>query len=87
MSFFEMFMLICFGTAWPISIFKTIKSKSTKGKSLFFLVIVFIGYLSGIIHKILYNFDFVIVFYFLNATMVLIDIFLYLYTSKRYNQS
>ena len=82
MSFFEMFMIICFGLAWPLSIIKTIKSKSTKGKSLFFLLIVFLGYLSGITHKILYSFDFVIIFYILNAVMVLIDIILYLYCSR-----
>ena len=77
MSLFEMFMLICFGLAWPFSILKTIKNKSVEGKSLFFLIVVLLGYLSGITHKILYHYDFVIFFYILNAIMVFIDIILY----------
>ena len=77
MSVFELIMIVAFGSAWPLSIYKSIKSKTTKGKSLFFLIIVFLGYLSGILHKILFNMDFVIIFYILNLLMVFIDIMLY----------
>ena len=77
MSVFEMLMLISFGSAWPFSIIKSIKSKSTQGKSIVFLWIVFIGYLCGIAHKILYSMDFVIAFYILNTAMVGIDICLF----------
>ena len=44
-------MLICFGAAWPFSIYKSLKSKSTAGKSLIFLIVVEVGYIAGIIHK------------------------------------
>ena len=60
MSVFEIGMLICFGFAWPISIMKSIKTKSIEGKSLMFMYVIMIGYLFGMTHKIIYNFDFVL---------------------------
>ena len=45
-------MLVCFGMAWPVSILKSWRSRTNKGKSRFFLLIVFVGYLSGLIHKL-----------------------------------
>lgn len=77
MSLFEVGMLICFGMAWPTSILKSIRSRTTKGKSLFFLFIVLIGYAFGILHKILYNWDIAIFFYILNFVMVSVDIAIY----------
>lgn len=77
MSIFETIMLLCFGSAWPFSIYKTYTSKRNDGKSVIFLYAVVIGYLCGIIHKVLYNFDIVIYLYALNGAMVMIDIFLY----------
>lgn len=82
MSIFEMFMLICFGSAWPVSIYKSIKSRTNKGKSLMFLVIIFVGYISGTIHKIVYNLDWVIILYILNGVMVGIDLALYYRNSR-----
>jgi hypothetical protein len=73
MSIFEVTMLICFGSAWPASIYKSISSKTAKGKSIAFLVIVFIGYIAGILHKLFYNLDWVVTLYALNGLMVLID--------------
>ncbi len=82
MSIFEIGMLVCFGFAWPVNIYKSLKSKSIDGKSVIFLYVVFIGYLFGILHKIINNLDFVIVLYVINATMVFIDGVLY-YRNKR----
>lgn len=82
MSIFEVIMLICFGAAWPFSIYKSIKSKSVDGKSPMFLMIVLLGYLSGIMHKILYNYDIVIYLYIINFLMVSIDLYLYFRNSK-----
>jgi hypothetical protein len=78
MSVFEIIMLVCFGVAWPFSIHKSIVSKSVKGKSIIFLLIIWFGYVAGILHKILYHPDFVIVFYAINFTMVSVDVLLYL---------
>lgn len=71
---FEIIMLICFGAAWPFSIYKSYKSKSTRGKSAFFLIIILIGYLSGILYKVYYNFDYVVYLYALNFIMVATDL-------------
>jgi hypothetical protein len=77
MSIFEAFMMICFGAAWPFSIYKSYKSRTNKGKSLSFLIVVIIGYVCGITHKIFYNYDNVIFLYLLNFTMVITDSCLY----------
>ncbi|HBR02104.1 hypothetical protein [Syntrophomonas wolfei] len=78
MSIFEIIMLICFGAAWPFSIYKSYSSRSIEGKSFLFLVVVMIGYGSGILHKIFYNYDNVIYLYILNLVMVGIDLLLYI---------
>lgn len=77
MSPFEIVMLISFGAAWPFSLYRSYKSKSTGGKSEIFLWIVLIGYISGIFHKLFFALDAVIFLYFLNASMVLADIILF----------
>lgn len=77
MSIFEAIMMICFGFAWPFSIYKSYTSRSNKGKSLWFLLIVIVGYTSGIIHKLLYNFDYVIILYIFNLTLILLDTAIY----------
>ena len=83
LSIFEMLMLLCFGAAWPLNIYKSLKSKSTKGKSLPFLFVINFGYLCGIIHKFVYSFDQVIFLYILNFAMVSFDIFLYFRYRRR----
>lgn len=77
-SFFETGMLLCFGIAWPVNIYKSVKSKSTGGKSLMFQIVILIGYASGIIHKILYSHDIVLALYILNTIMVSVDTVLFL---------
>lgn len=77
MSIFEAIMLICFGAAWPFSIYKSWKSRACAGKSIIFLYIVLIGYIAGIIHKLLHSQDWIIALYSLNGLMVLMDIVLY----------
>jgi hypothetical protein len=76
-SIFEALMMICFGAAWPFSIYKSYKSRTNKGKSLGFLVVIIIGYICGIIHKIFYSYDNVIFLYILNFSMILTDSCLY----------
>jgi len=78
MSIFEIVMLVCFGVAWPFSIHRSIISKSNEGKSLVFLAIIWFGYLAGILHKILYTSDFVILLYFANFCLVAVDIVLFI---------
>lgn len=82
-SIFEFGMLLCFGVCWPISVYKSIKTKCVKGKSLLFMVIVWLGYVSGLAHKLLYSRDLVIALYISNLVLVLVDILLYLKYSRR----
>lgn len=84
MSIFEALMLICFGASWPFALWKTYKTKSVKGKSKRFLVLILIGYLCGIIHKILYNTDIVIWLYFINFAMIFTDLILTVLYQKRF---
>ncbi len=77
MSVFEVLMLLCFGAAWPFSIYKSYKSKTNNGKSIIFLFVVMIGYLSGILHKMFYSYDPVIYLYALNFIMVGTDTILW----------
>ncbi len=83
LSIFEAIMLLCFGLAWPFSIIRSVKSRSTKGKSLFFLIIIETGYISGTIHKLIYSTDLVMVLYILNGLMVLTDIVLYFINRRK----
>ena len=76
-------MLVCFGVAWPFSIRKSLVTGQNTGKSLRFLIIVFVGYIAGIIHKLLYSRDFVTIFYVINASMVLVDIFIFMKNARR----
>jgi hypothetical protein len=76
-SVYELIMLICFGISWPFAALKSYKSRSTKGKSLLFLIAIWIGYVSGILHKVLYSQDLVIIVYIFNLTVVSIDLLLY----------
>lgn len=82
MSIFEAIMLICFGAAWPVSIVKSYKSRSTGGKSLAFSLIIIVGYISGIVNKIVNKPDFVTWLYVLNLVMVSIDAALWLRNRK-----
>ena len=77
MSVFEAMMLICFGVSWPISIAKSVRTKIVSGKSPLFMGIVCVGYLSGLMHKVLYCFDWVTALYAANLIMVAMDLSLY----------
>lgn len=83
---FEVFMVVSFGLSWPMSILKSIKAKTAKGKSLFFLCMILFGYACGISSKLLKgNINYVIVFYVLNFIMVAIDLGLY-FTNRKLDQ-
>lgn len=79
-EFLEIGMIVLFGISWPMDIIKSIKTKTTEGKSILFLIIVFIGYISGVVSKLISpSFKwYTMFFYILNMTMVGIDISLYI---------
>ena len=76
-------MLICFGLSWPVSIFKSLRMKYVRGKSLPFMCLIFVGYLFGLSAKYLRaaamgtSPELVTVLYGLNACFVGTEIFLY----------
>ena len=74
----ESAMLVAFGLAWPVNIFKTLRNKSTVGKSLAFLLIVLVGYVFGLSARLIRgNLNYVVVFYTVNLLLVLADTLLY----------
>lgn len=82
MSIFEAGMLLCFGFAWPLSIYKSYTSHSTNGKSIWFTLVLLLGYVFGIINKILYSPNIVLYLYILNFIMVSIDALLWIRNRK-----
>ncbi len=86
MSIFEVIMLVCFGAAWPFSIYKSYRSRNNSGKSVAFLFVILTGYIAGMLHKVLYNYDIVILLYGLNSVMVSVDILLY-FRNRRYGNA
>lgn len=86
----ETIMVICFGVSWPLAIYKSIKSKSAKGKSPYFTMAIITGYVAIIIGKIVVQeFDgwlnvLKFVLYIVNLLMVSTDLCLY-YRNRRYD--
>lgn len=75
----EIMMVISFGVSWPLNVIKSYKARTTKGKSLWFLVLIFFGYICGIASKLTaesYKW-YVLFFYVLNIMMVAADLILY----------
>ena len=84
MQIFEIIMLLCFGMSWPISVYKSIRSRSTKGKSAVFIIAIIIGYISGIIGKVVnHQLTYVVVLYLINLIVVSVDLGLYFVNAKR----
>lgn len=73
----EALMLICFGISWPVSVYKSWTSRKTGGKSLLFLLLIDAGYIIGLLGKILFNFNWVVIVYCANTLFVTIDVILY----------
>jgi len=82
----EVGMLFCFGFAWPFNIYKAFKARSNEGKSLMFSIVIWIGYMFGILKKAFSpEPDFTLWLYVINNIMVSIDIILY-YRNKAINK-
>ena len=81
----EIIMVVSFGFSWPFNVVKSYKARTTKGKSLLFLCLIFFGYIAGIASKFanetyMANFSskwYVLVFYIINFLMVGADLCLY----------
>ena len=86
----EALMMVSFGFSWPLNVIKSYKVRTTKGKSLGFLILILSGYVVGITAKFINpeymaNFDklwYVVVVYIINFIMVFTDLMLYIRNYK-----
>lgn len=81
----EAIMLLCFGLSWPTSLYKSITSRSTKGKSVIFLWLIMFGYVCGVINKLINGYDLVMWLYVINGLMVMADTIMY-YRNRRFEK-
>ena len=86
----EITMIVSFGASWPFNVIKSYKARTTKGKSLLFLLLILFGYMAGIASKLV-NADYmanfaekwyVLFFYVLNFAMISADLVLYVRNRK-----
>ncbi len=81
----EVVMIVSFGASWPLNVIKSYKARTTKGKSLAFLLLIFLGYVAGIVSKLVNDGYmaqighkwYVLFFYILNFIMVGADLLMY----------
>ena len=81
----EVVMIVSFGASWPLNVLKSYKARTTKGKSLGFLLLIFFGYVAGIASKLVNDAYmasisqkwYVLFFYVLNFIMVGADLLIY----------
>ena len=70
-------MLVCFGVSWPFNIAKSLRSRTAKGKSVAFELLIIAGYLCGLVGKIILgNLSYVVFFYIADILMVAADLVL-----------
>lgn len=79
---FEILMLVIFGCSWPVNISKSLKSRTTLGKSLAYEYLVVLGYLFGLTAKILIycstgRLQYSFYFYIIDIVLVVTDIIIY----------
>ncbi len=86
----EVIMIVSFGASWPLNVIKSYRARTTKGKSLAFLLLILFGYVAGITSKFMndaYMAEigqkwYVLFFYCLNFIMVSIDLMMYIRNYK-----
>ena len=86
----EVIMIVSFGASWPLNVIKSYKARTTKGKSLAFLLLIFFGYIAGITSKLVSDTYmaqigqkwYVLFFYVLNFIMVGADLLMYARNAK-----
>jgi len=91
----EALMILFFGLSWPTSVYKSYVSRTAKGKSATFEVLIWIGYVFGVTRKILqyqqfkqagtepgFLFWFAWLFYLFNMVCITIDLLLYVRNRK-----
>ena len=83
-------MMVAFGFSWPMNVIKSYKVRTTKGKSLAFLILILLGYIVGITAKFINpeymanigKLWYVVTIYIINFVMVFTDLMLYIRNYK-----
>lgn len=91
----EALMILFFGLSWPTSVMKSYNSRTAKGKSALFEILIWIGYVFGVTRKILqykeyilngkepeFLFWFAWFFYIFNMACITVDLILYVRNRK-----
>ena len=77
-SILESLMLVCFGFSWPLNVLKAYKSKTAKGTSLPFILLIVAGYIAGITAKVITDqINYVLIAYIVNLAIVSMNIVIY----------
>ena len=77
-SILETVMLVCFGFSWPLNVIKAYRTKTAKGTSLPFILLIITGYIAGISAKILSGqINYVLIAYILNLAIVSLNVIVY----------
>ncbi len=87
-QFCEIAMLCLFGCSWPFNIAKALRTRTAKGKSVVFEVLVIIGYLIGLFGKFYAyrqtgTLAYSTWFYIADILMVSVDLVLYCINTRR----
>lgn len=78
-SILETVMLVCFGFSWPLNVLKAYKSKTAKGTSLPFILLIVAGYIAGITAKVITGqINYVLIAYIFNLAIVSLNIVIYI---------
>ena len=82
-SILETVMLVCFGLSGPSNLVKAYRSRTAKGTSLPFILLITLGYAAGIAAKFVGGkVNYVLAAYILNIIMVLLNLVVY-FRNKR----
>lgn len=77
-SILETVMLVCFGFSWPLNVIKAYKTKTAKGTSLPFILLIITGYIAGISAKLISGqINYVLIAYILNLAIVSLNVIVY----------
>lgn len=77
-SILETIMLVCFGFSWPLNVVKAYKSRTAKGTSLPFVLLIISGYLAGIGAKLITGqINYVLIAYLFNLAIVSLNVIVY----------
>ena len=82
----EFLMLFAFGFSWPFAIARTYRAKRVDGKSPMFMAIVLVGYVFGIMARMLDSDpsnNWLIAVYLIDMTLVSTDLTLYFHYSRK----